>query len=424
MVDRVIRQGMNVLMAMVATAILFASVANAQVEIDGFIQGLFGGSVDNSNPASTEQTVSETRLQLRMEHFGDDAEMFARLDFLFDGADSVEYDWELREGYLKFRLGSNFDFKIGRQILTWGTGDLIFINDVFAKDYRSFFIGRDDQYLKAPQNAWRTEYFSPLGNLSVVWSPRFEPNRLPRGSRLSFFSPVVGNITGEAGYIAPRVPLSRFKNSELATRFSRQVGNFTTAAYFYHGFYKNPLGASISGGSFEPIYPRLDVYGGSVRGQIAGGILWLEGGYFDSRDDNDGANPLLPNSSFLGMVGYEKQIAANLTANLQWQIDLLSGYDSFTAQQPVGLFVRDELRHLLTSRITKLLKDELITLSAFVFYSPSDEDGHIRLFSQYKYSDELILSGGANLFFGENRNSEFGQFQKNDNVYSKLTYGF
>ena len=56
-------------------------------------------------------------------------------------------------------------------------GDLIFINDVFAKDYRSFFVGRDDQYLKAPQNAIRAEYYNPLGALSFVWTPASELRR-------------------------------------------------------------------------------------------------------------------------------------------------------------------------------------------------------------------------------------------------------
>ena len=107
----------------------------AEVSIDGFLQGLYGGRLDQSNPTATEQTASETRMQLRAEHFGDNGEFFGRLDFTYDAADSVQYDWELREGYFKFRLGDKLDLKVGRQIITWGTGDLVFINDVFAKDF-------------------------------------------------------------------------------------------------------------------------------------------------------------------------------------------------------------------------------------------------------------------------------------------------
>ena len=105
---------------------VFAGTADAQVTFDGFVQGLFGGRLDSENPTNTDYTANETRLQLRTEHYGDGAEVFGRLDFVWDGADSSKYELELREAYLKFRLGSNLDFKIGRQILTWGPVFVIF----------------------------------------------------------------------------------------------------------------------------------------------------------------------------------------------------------------------------------------------------------------------------------------------------------
>jgi hypothetical protein len=124
------------------------------------------------------------------------------------------------------------------------------------------------------------------------------------------------------------------------------------------------------------------------------------------------------------MMGFERQVATNLTANIQWQVDYMLDYDLFAAQQQPGVYVRDEVRHLLTSRITKLLMDENLTLSGFVFYSPTDEDAYIRYSATYKYSDEIKLAVGGNVFTGKHPNTEFGQFQKNDNVYAKMTYGF
>jgi len=435
---------MNKLTYIVLGLLLMAAAPlTAQVSFDGFLQGLYGGRLDKNNPTETEYTASETRMQLRAEHFGESAEFFGRLDFVYDGALGSEYDWELREGYMKFRLGNNLDFKVGRQILTWGTGDLIFINDVFAKDYRSFFVGRDDQYLKAPQNALRAEYYHSLGNLSVVWSPRFEANRLPDGRRLSYYNPfgfppyeagIVGTGTDEMFYFEPPIPESEFKNSEIALRFKRSIAGYSTSLYFYHGFYKNPMGAEQLGvivtpadgvvPYFGPVYPRLNLYGASLRGMPFGGVLWLEGGYLDSRDDPDGDNPLMPNSSVTGMIGFERQVATNLTANLQWQADYMLDYDLFTAQQQPGVFVRDEIRHLVTSRITKLLMDENLTLSGFVFYSPSDEDAYIRYSATYKYTDEISLAMGGNVFTGKHPSTDFGQFRHNDNVYVKMTYGF
>jgi hypothetical protein len=403
--------------------ILFTQSAFAEVYIGGFLQGLYGGRLHEDNPTSTEYTASETRMQLKLEHFGDGGEFFGRVDLVYDGTLEPVYEWELREAYFKFRLGGNFDFKVGRQVLTWGTGDLIFINDVFAKDYTSFFVGRDDQHLKAPQNAIRIEYYGPVGSVTLVWTPRFEPNRLPTGQKLSFFNPMAGRIVGEDGGMAPLIPEARFKNSETAIRYSRSIEGFSGALYYYRGFYKNPMGFDMNIGS--PVYPRLHVYGASVRGQIAGGIAWIEGGYFDSRDDTGGGDPFMPNSSASGLLGFERQVATSLTANVQWQIDYMTEYEKYEAQQSMaGGYVRDEMKHLLTSRVTKLLFDELLALSGFVFYSPSDEDGYARMLAEYKYTDEIRLAVGANIFGGDQEAGEFGQFKLNDNVYVKMTYGF
>lgn len=407
--------------------LILAPAARADLYVDGFLQTLHGARLDNDNPTATELTASETRLQVRAEHFGDVGEFFSRVDFYYDGADTGAYDWELREGYLKFRPGQNFDFKLGRQIITWGTGDLVFINDVFAKDYRSFFVGRDDQYLKAPQNALRADYYSPVGSWSLVWTPRFEANRLPTGRKLSYFNGT--QIVGEGYLFDPPGPDASLRNGELAVRFSRTVGSFNAALYAYRGFYRNPRGVEMILVDTVlmplPVYPRLRVYGASVRGPLFGGILWLEGGYFDSRDDRDGDDPLMPNSELSGLLGFERQVATNLTANIQWQAEKMLDYDTYRMQnEAVGMYVRDEVRHLLTSRVTKLAFDELLTLSAFVFYSPTDEDAYARFSAGYKYSDELTLSVSGNLFDGSHAATQFGQFQLNDNLYMKVTYGF
>lgn len=417
----------NGIITLVIAAALSVSAA-ADVRIDGFMQGLYGGRLDQSNPTATEQTASESRLQMRVEHIGDNGEFFGRLDFVYDGSDQPGYDFELREGYLKFRLGNNIDVKAGRQILTWGTGDLIFINDLFAKDYRSFFVGRDDQYLKAPQNAVRIEYYNPLGPLNLVWTPRFEPNRIPTGRHLSYYSPfektIVGSTGDEPEFTAP-LPASKFENGEFAARFNRSVAGFNAALYFYKGFYKNPVGAVMVDGRPSPFYPRLNVYGASVRGAVWGGVLWLEGGYYDSREDQDGDDPMLPNSSASGLLGFERQIATNLTVNAQWQADMIFDFDLYRQGQLAMMMpVRDEVRHLVTSRITKLLLNENLKLSAFGFFSPTDEDLYLRLAAEYKYTDEITLAAGGNIFDGKSEATDFGQFQKNDNLYMKLTYGF
>ena len=411
----------------IAVLILIAAVSTPtraeELYLGGFLQGLYGGGIDNSNPTSSEMTASETRLQLKLESFSDGAEFFGRLDFVYDDFYTPSYDLELREGYTKFRIGDNLDFKIGRQIVTWGTGDLIFINDLFAKDYQSFFTGRDDQYLKAPHNALRVEYYNSLGTFTAVYSPRFTPNRIPTGERLSYFSPMAGTITGgDDAIFEGRMPEAKFKNGEFAGRFSRYFGSADIALYAYHGFYKNPVGMDMA--NMAAYYPELNVYGASLRLPILGGIAWLESGYYDSRDDGDGGDPTIPNSQISSLAGFERQVKSNLTVNIQYQNKTMLDYDIYKSNLGPGMVELDEKYHLITARLMQLLKMETITVSAFGFYSPSHEDFYGRFSVNYKYTDALTLGIGANIFDGKEEYTDFGAFSLNDNVYLKITYGY
>ena len=146
---------------------------------------------------------------MRLESHAGDADFFSKVDFTYDDVTQPQYQWELREAYLKYTLFKRLDFKVGRQILTWGTGDLIFINDLFAKDYESFFSGRDDEYLKAPQTALRSELYTKVGTLSLVWTPRFTPNRIPNGERFSYYNPMVGDFVGGPPFFSAPLPDTR-----------------------------------------------------------------------------------------------------------------------------------------------------------------------------------------------------------------------
>ena len=399
------------------------AIKAGEVYLSGFLQGLYGGGLDSENPTPSELTASETRLQLRLESYSDGAEFFGRLDFVYDDYNNPTYDLELREGYAKFKIGNSLDLKIGRQIITWGTGDLIFINDLFAKDYQSFFTGRDDQYLKAPQNALRIAYYTGLGTFSGIYTPRFTPNRIPTGERLSYYNPMTGGIVaGEDFYFEGSMPEAKLKNGELAARFSRYFGSADVAAYLYRGFYKNPVGMDAA--NMTAYYPGLSVYGASIRMPLLGGIGWLETGYYDSRHDGDGDDPAIPNSTISSMVGFERQLTSTLTANLQYQNKTMLDHDVYLDNLPPTFNELDETYHLITSRMTKLLLMETLTLSGFVFYSPSEEDLYGRFSVSYKYTDALTLTLGGNLFDGNEEYTDFGSFQKNDNVYLKLTYGY
>ena len=235
------------------------------------------------------------------------------------------------------------------------------------------------------------------------------------------FAMAGGIVGGEDHLFAGTMPEAKIENGEISAKLSSYFGSIDGALYFYRGFYKMPVGMDMS--AMEAYYPELMVYGASLRSPMLGGIFWLESGFYDSRGDTDGNDPLVPNSSLESMAGFERQITSTVTANLQYYNSYMLDHDIYAATLPEGSPVTDEFYHLLTSRVTMLFMMENLNVSLFAFYSPSEEDAYGRASVTYRHTDTVSMALGANLFHGENEYTTFGGFEHNDNVYLKFTYG-
>jgi hypothetical protein len=377
-----------------------------------------------------DASLGETRLQLQAETYSEKTSATLTADFLFDPVlDRHSVRLEKGEGFLDIRE-ANFvitpaslvDVKVGRQILTWGTGDLIFINDLFPKDWNAFFIGRDEEYLKAPSDAVKASFFTSLANLNIVYSLRFDADRFIDGRRLSYYNNALERLAGRDAIVKADKPDDWFEDDETAVRVYRNIRGYEVAVYGYQGFWKSPAGTDPS--SEKATFPGLWVYGASMRGNMFRGIGHAEFGYYDSEDDRSGDDPSVRNSELRILVGYEQEVAKELTLGVQYYLEYMMGHDDYRRTLPAGIPRGDEDRHVFTVRVIKLLMNQNLTLSLFSFYSPSDQDAYLRPKSQYKIDDHWSAEVGGNIFLGKDEHTFFGQFEKNTNVYGGVRYSF
>ncbi|GAB3102532.1 hypothetical protein GCM10027217_23970 [Pseudomaricurvus hydrocarbonicus] len=352
------------------------------------------------------------------------------LNLLYDDvADSQHVDldtgegWlDLREAWVSRRVGRVADLKAGRQILTWGVGDLLFINDLFPKDWNSFLAGRDEQYLKAPSDALRMGFYSKLANLNVIYAPRFDSDRFISGDRLSYYNQALGEVAGRHAIVQVDKPDHSGEDDELALRVYRNLGSFELAVYGYEGFWNSPAGFDAQSGLAT--FPALRVYGASVRGPVGPGIFSSEMGYYDSRDDQHGRNPWVNNSEWRALLGYEWEPVKNTTLGVQYYVEQLQDYDHYRESLAPGQPARDEHRQVVTVRLTHLAMNQNLTLGVFGFYSPSDQDLYLRPSVSYKLTDNWLLAAGLNLFSGDEPHTFFGQFESNSNAYLAVRFSF
>ena len=394
-----------------------------ELPVHGFVEAASGVRLQNDPVQPRDAVLGEGRIQLEYAHEWEKGpKVFVKADFLGDAATEA-LRGDLREGYIDYAPAASLELRLGRQILTWGTGDFLFINDIFPKDYISFFIGRQPQYLKLPSDAAKVSLFLPRLSLDLVAIPSFTPDNVLTGERLSFFDGLSNGIRGKDAGLMLTKPKRIPGNTEVAGRLSGQVGSTELALYGFKGFFKSPLGVKDSARR-DLFYPELAVYGASVRGPVLGGIGNLEVGYDDSLEDRDGTDPLVENSAIKYLSGYERQLWADFTLGAQYYVEQMLRFRRFETSRSPGGPHRDEFRHLLTLRLTQLFWNQTLELSLFVFYSPSDEDYYLRPAVSYKITDQLTAVLGANIFGGRRASTALGQLDRNDNVYLRLTYGF
>ena len=396
-------------------------LSSLPIDVHGFWDTRAGFRTTNDAAQPRDFTLAESRLQLESDHAWDRATLEFTGDFLADGV-MEEADFDLRRLRVSTSLMDNLDLSVGRQVLTWGTGDLLFINDLFPKDWQSFLIGRDVEYLKAPSDAVKLSAYTDLVNIDLVYTPQFDHDRFITGERISFWSPQAGQRLGRDNETNSDTPNDYFDDDEIALRLHRTFGSAEVALYGYDGFWKSPGGQNPTTG--EATFPRLSVYGASVRDTVGKGIVHAEIGYYDSRDDSTGDDPLINNSEFRFLTGYEREIAKELTGSLQYYLVRLQDYDAYRDTLPSTVDPKDEYRHVVTLRLTKLLMDQDLTLSSFLFVSPSDHDGYWRPQATYSVNDHWEVSTGGNLFFGKYDHTFFGQFEDNSNLYISAQYSF
>ncbi|MBN2107862.1 MAG: hypothetical protein JW832_10600 [Deltaproteobacteria bacterium] len=398
--------------------------------LTGFLESRAGFRLQN-DPHEKNSSIGEARVQLEADAVAQGFVVELTTDMYYDWVTGdTALDLEQGRGYLDIRKAcvgyspfSFMDVKVGRQILTWGTGDLIFINDLFPKDWQSFFIGRDDEYLKAPSDAAKISFYTGLVNVDVVYTPNFDADRYVTGRRLSYWNGSA--VVGRNDIVRVHRPDDWFSDDELALRLSKNVSGYELALYGYVGYWKSPAGQDPV--SMKRLFPRLSVYGASLRGQVGSGIGYIELGYYDSRDDRSGRDPFINNSQMRYLAGYEQDlpgIANDLTFGMQYYVEQTLRFNRYRRALPQGNKAVKEYRQLVTLRITRLFFNQNLTCSLFAYISPTDSDLYFRPSVGYKLNDHVLVELGGNIFAGAHRYTFFGQFRDNTNGYAAVRYSF
>lgn len=404
-----------IVVTIVMTTGLMNRAAAEIIELSGFVQAHAAARTSNVDcPPATKCSVpfNDQRVQLKAEG-GNKTGSWAflgKIDLIHDSALNKN-DSEVRELYADYNA-DNFTLRGGRQIVTWGVSDLLFINDTFPKDWVAFYSGQPMEYLKLGSDAARLDWYLDATTLEVVVSD-FRADRLPDRRRFVMASPFSSslphNIDEPAGL-------------EIALKLSASLGGWDSAIYASRGYYHVPALTETTT-EVHGTYPRLNTLGASLSGAFASGVLNLEAAYYDSRDDRDGDDPAIENSQARFLIGYSRQVGQDTTLGVQVYAERMRDYDAYKRNLPAGFAQRDEVRTVATMRFTQHYLHQTLTFNLFAFVGLSEDDSYVIPSLRYALNDNVWAELGANIFNGS-RSGMFGALGDNDNVYLSVRYAF
>lgn len=370
----------------------------------GYVEGAYSTRFDRDPLFDERASRAELKGQIEVSHDLEHAQLSAKLDVHADGIEDGLW-FDLREGMLSLPVGSRGNARIGRQVLSWGTGDLLFINDRFPKDFETPLAGGEDLYFKAPSNSLRLDWRFDALSVDLAWTPRFTPDRYIDGQRLGFFDARSGTRAGGRDQIDAVEPRRGLGGSEWGLRLHRRHEGVEYALYAYRGFDKQPLGADAQR---RPSHFRRDSAGFSLRGPLFGGIASFETGRELSGADLSEVTARVPHKS-AAMAAFEKEWRPKLTIGLQLYAER---HDSEPGNASP---LNGESRRLVSLRISRQALRDRLNLSAIVFHSPDQHDRWLRLTASHRLSDQWLLGASANAFGGPVQRF-FGQLEDDSNA--------
>jgi hypothetical protein len=418
----------NLLLTGLSVFLFFVIVnpLNAQnIELHGFLQTNFSARTAETRGILTPQgnplpgyLLGDERVQLQISKSSTNVRLLSKTDFFYDAV-SKKMNLDIREAYIDLTLGK-FDIRTGRQIITWGLGDLVFINDVFPKDWVAFASSQPLEYLKAGADAININFFPGFTSFQLVVIPFYQSDVLPTGERITVYDPFP-----DIAYRQEIQPELSIGNTQIAGRLYRYVGNFDISLYYYRGFWGSPPGfiTTPNRDSLTITHPGLNLYGTSVQGPLLNGVLSFESGYLNSRDDAEGTSPGIENSQVRYLLGYQRPFGENFSINLQYYGEYIQNYKKMVGSLPVPTN-REELRHTLSLRLTQYFSYQTLRLSFFAYYSPNERDYYFNPEFRYDFGSDIYLNVGGTYFGGKKDDTFLGQFDKNDNIYFVLRYAF
>jgi hypothetical protein len=395
-------------------AILVPTSAAASGHISGYVQEHLSYRTESKSACANLEgcslMVNEPRVQVLGEWQSGEVSGALRVDAFHDAAID-QSDVLVRESYLDWAPSSKISARVGRQVITWGVADYLFVNDIFPKNYDAFFTGKPFDHMKEAVDAVKANFVLGKSEWELV-AARPQPDTMPLSSRFAATAMLPG----------VNVQAANRSGTDLALRIAGKCKRWDSAVYLARHLSRD---AGLYAQSVSNMASQLQStrhVGLSMIGGAANGVVMAEMAYMDTDLRNGNMNPFLFGKQVKALVGYSTDLGDDASVSMQYHHEREMDYDAYRMSLAPMVDPAAKTRQTVYLKLQKRLYNQTLGVGVQMF-AAFDGGHYLNPFASYSIADGLNLESGAN-FFGGETNSRYGMMKRDSNVYASLRYSF
>jgi len=328
------------------------------------------------------------------------------------------------EAYIEFEAAGAF-WTIGKQQVVWGEADGLKVLDVVnPQDLRELNLEAFEES-RIPTWMLNTEFELDLfeeSTLQFLLIPDLTFTRLAdRNSDFEITSPFLRTTVPDPFRIVAETTERPGRDVETGVRLSGYQNGWDFSFLYFNHFhdvaavYTRFNEASPRDVVLDRQYKRNNLYGFTATNAFSDWVVRTEvgynsSGYYVTQNNQDG---VANSRSFSSVVALDYHGFKDTLVSYQWfQTRLLDYVDDIR---------RDRSSAVHTLSVRQDYWNDTLTLKWFGLFDHQSEDGELRVEVFYRYSDNLSLWAGIDMFYGK-QEGLFGEFTYNDRLVMGFKY--
>ncbi|PIE63724.1 MAG: hypothetical protein CSA26_11555 [Desulfobacterales bacterium] len=334
---------------------------------------------------------------------------------------SSESGIDLHEAWVEY-VGSNWDLRLGEQIIIWGRADGVQITDMISPPDYTESISRDLDEIRMPVSAARLRFLGEYFDTVLLWLPFFKAGIQPEGDNPWAVTPVFPEHI-KVSSVSVDEPGDSLEDDEFAFKVSSYLSGLDLAAsvfYTWDDFPAMHRKVSVTGNEtrveFAPRHHRLTIFGVEGARPWSDYVLRFEAAYYKGRYYEPATLFSQPEKKdevkWLGGIDWNP--GNNWTVTTQLIGDHILG--------DASLLVRKKHQYTATLNISKKVMNQTLTLANMIYWQLDDGEIFDRFKITYDFNDAVTLFAGVDIFSGDD--GVFGRYEENTQVWFKIKYSF